>query len=114
MTFVPFSLTSGTLPGDVMYGAPTPEDRDMHDGCKIKLSTGVVDGERVFDYVYDYGDNWCCVVVLEAVAPISAGVVYPRLVDAPGAALPRTLAAHGATANSWRPSPIQSTSATKK
>src|SRR5215831_1407962 len=24
--------------GDVMYGAPTPEDRDMHDGRKIKLS----------------------------------------------------------------------------
>src|SRR5258708_108866 len=81
MTFVPFSLTSGTLPGDVMYGAPTPEDRDMHDGCKIKLSTAFVDGERAFDYVYDYGDNWCCVVVLEAVAPMIPGVTYPRLVE---------------------------------
>jgi len=64
--------------GDVMYGAPTPEDRDMHDGRKIKLSTALVDGERAFDYVYDYGDNWCCVVVLEAVAPAIPGFVYPR------------------------------------
>jgi len=67
--------------GDVMYGAPTPEDRDMHDGRKIKLSTALVDGERAFDYVYDYGDNWCCVVVLEAVAPAILGVTYPCLVE---------------------------------
>ena len=62
--------------GDVMYGAPTPEDRDMHDGRKIKLSTALVDGERAFDYVYDYGDNWCCVVVLEAVAPAILAQLY--------------------------------------
>jgi Plasmid pRiA4b ORF-3-like protein len=34
-----------------------------------------------FEYVYDYGDNWRCVVVLEAIAPVSSGVVYPRLVE---------------------------------
>jgi len=27
----------------------------------------------VIDYVYDYGDNWCCVVVLEAIAPMIPG-----------------------------------------
>jgi hypothetical protein len=31
--------------------------RDMHDGHKVKLSTALVDGERVFDYIYNYGDN---------------------------------------------------------
>jgi Plasmid pRiA4b ORF-3-like protein len=67
--------------GDVMYGAPTPEDREMNDGRKVKLSTVLVDGERVFQYLYDYGDGWCCVVVLEAVAPTVAGVAYPRLVE---------------------------------
>jgi hypothetical protein len=67
--------------GSVMYGAPTPDDREMHDGRKIKLSTALVDGERVFDYVYDYGDNWCCVVVLEAIAPMIPSVTYPRLVE---------------------------------
>src|SRR5215472_6661643 len=66
---------------DVMYGVPSPEDRDMYDGRKIKLSTALVDGERVFQYLYDYGDGWCCVVVLEAIAPTVPGVVYPRLVE---------------------------------
>jgi hypothetical protein len=46
--------------GDVMYGAPTPEDREMNDGRKVKLLTALVDGERVFQYLYDYGDGWCC------------------------------------------------------
>ena len=67
--------------GDVMYGVPSPEDREMNDGRKIKLSTALVDGERVFQYLYDYGDGWCCVVVLEAVTPTIPGVVYPRLVE---------------------------------
>jgi hypothetical protein len=35
---------------------------------KLKVATLAVESERVFDYVYDYGDNWCCVIVLEDVA----------------------------------------------
>ena len=30
-----------TLAGDVMYGVPTPEDREMNDGRKVKLSTAL-------------------------------------------------------------------------
>jgi hypothetical protein len=67
--------------GDVMYGMPSHEDHEMNDGRKIKLSTLLVDGERAFQYLYDYGDGWCCMVVLEAVAPIRQGVDYPRLVE---------------------------------
>jgi hypothetical protein len=67
--------------GNLMYGELTPEDRDMLDGRKLKLSALAIDGERAFEYVYDYGDNWRCVVVLEAIAPASPGVVYPRLVE---------------------------------
>jgi Plasmid pRiA4b ORF-3-like protein len=67
--------------GDVMYGVPAPDDREMNDGRKVKLWTVLDDGERVFLYLYDYGDGWCCVVVLEAVAPAIPGVAYPRLVD---------------------------------
>jgi hypothetical protein len=52
-----------------------------YDGHKVKLSTALVDGERVFQYLYDYGDGWCCVVVLEAVVPAVTGVAYPRLVE---------------------------------
>jgi hypothetical protein len=67
--------------GDVMYGVPAPDDPEMNDGRKVKLSTLLDDGERVFLYLYDYGDGWCCVVVLEAVAPVIPGVAYPRLVE---------------------------------
>ncbi len=67
--------------GDVMYGMPSPEDHEMNDGRKIKLSELLADGERTFQYLYDYGDGWCCVVVLETVAPIRQGVDYPRLVE---------------------------------
>jgi hypothetical protein len=62
-----------------MYGELTPKDRDILDERKLKLSTLAIDGERALEYVYDYGDNWRCVVVLEAIAPASPGVVYPRL-----------------------------------
>src|SRR5260370_15369526 len=53
----------------------------MNGGGKVKLSRGSVDGERVFQYLYDYGDGWCCVVVLEAVAPTVTGGAYPRLAE---------------------------------
>jgi hypothetical protein len=67
--------------GEVMYGMPSPEDPDMNDGRKIKLSALLADGERTFQYLYDYGDGWCCIVVLEAVAPIRPDVTYPQLVE---------------------------------
>jgi hypothetical protein len=66
---------------DVMYGVPSPDDREMNDGRRVKLSALLVDGERVFQYLYDYGDGWRCVVVLEAVTPIIPGVACPRLVE---------------------------------
>jgi hypothetical protein len=73
---------------DVMYGAPTPDDREMNDGRKIKLSTAVVDGERTFQYLYDYGDGWCCVVLLEAIAPMAPGSSIRASSRAPGAGPP--------------------------
>jgi Plasmid pRiA4b ORF-3-like protein len=44
--------------GDLMYAEPTAEDRDILDGRKLKLSALAIDGERAFEYVYDYGDYW--------------------------------------------------------
>ncbi len=67
--------------GDLIYGVSAPDDPEMNDGSKVKLWTMLDDGERVFLYLYDYGDGWCCVVVLEAVAPAIRGVAYPRLVE---------------------------------
>jgi hypothetical protein len=60
--------------GDVMYDVPSRDDPDMNDGCKIELSTLLIDGERVFQYLHDHGDSWCCILALEAVAPAIPGV----------------------------------------
>ena len=90
--------------GSVMYGAPTPDDREMNHGRKIKLSTAIVDGERASDYVYDYGDNRCCMVVLEAVRPDDPGHRLSALRRRrQGAVRPRTSAVPGAIGGSWRP-----------
>jgi hypothetical protein len=99
--------------GNLRYSAPTPNDVDMQDGGKLKLSTLVVDGERAFEYVYDYGDDWRCVVVLEAIAPMIRGLAYPRLVEGARRGPPRMSAVPGAITSSWRPSQILSTSVTQ-
>jgi len=96
--------------GEVMYGMPSPEDREMNDGRKVKLSTLVVDGERAFQYLYDYGDGWCCMVVLEAVTPTVQRVVYPRIVEGARRGPPEDV---GGPWSSWTPSRIQSTSVTR-
>ncbi len=67
--------------GDVMYGVPASDDHEMNDGRKVQLWTLVDDGERTFQYLYDYGDGWCCILVLEAVAPVRSGVSYPRITE---------------------------------
>jgi hypothetical protein len=67
--------------GSLRYGAPMPDDVDTQDGRKVKLATLIDDGERAFEYVYDYGDEWRCVVVLEAAAAMIPGLAYPRLIE---------------------------------
>jgi hypothetical protein len=71
--------------GGTLYGEPSPEDehydRDILNERKLKLAAIGNEGERTFEYVYDYGDNWRCAIVFEALVPAAPGVVYPRLVD---------------------------------
>lgn len=71
--------------GGSLYGEPAPEDddydREILNERKLKLDTLGGDGERAFDYVYDYGDNWRCAIVLEALAPATPETIYPRLID---------------------------------
>jgi hypothetical protein len=67
--------------GDVMYGVPAPDDPEMNDGRKVPLWTLLDEGERTFPYLYDYGDGWCCMVILEALTPMRSGVSYPRLIE---------------------------------
>jgi len=69
----------------ILYGEPSPDDaefdRDIVSERKLKLATLAEEGNRLFEYVYDYGDNWRCAIVIEALQPALPGVVYPRLVE---------------------------------
>ena len=71
--------------GGILYGKPSPDDadfdRDIVDERKLKLLTLAEEGDRVFEYVYDYGDNWRIALVLEALQPALPGAVYPRLIE---------------------------------
>jgi hypothetical protein len=71
--------------GGSLYGEPCPEDKDYDlkvlDERTLKLGTLADNGQRTFGYVYDYGDNWHCMVVLEATSAAAPGVTYPRLIE---------------------------------
>ena len=71
--------------GGILYGEPSPDDaefdRDIVNQRKLKLATLGEEGDRLFEYVYDYGDNWCCAIVIEALQPALPGIVYPRLIE---------------------------------
>lgn len=71
--------------GGVLYGVPAPDDgsfpREVVNERRMKLGTLLRNGDRVFTYTYDYGDDWQCAIVLEAATPAADGIVFPRLID---------------------------------
>jgi hypothetical protein len=71
--------------GGILYGEPSPDNaefnRDIVNERKLKLATLAEEGDRLFEYVYDYGDNWCRAIVIEALQPALPDVVYPRLIE---------------------------------
>lgn len=67
--------------GGVRYGEATPEDPELRDERGVKLAALRNEGERAFEYVYDYGDEWHCAIVLEALAAARPGVACPRVVE---------------------------------
>jgi hypothetical protein len=66
--------------GGARYGQATP-DLELADERKLTLVRLGRDGGRAFEYVYDYGDEWHCALVLEALVDARPGVAYPRVVD---------------------------------
>jgi hypothetical protein len=78
--------------GGLLYGDATSAgefgDTEVLSETRLKLCQLVQDGERQFTYVYDYGDNWCCSIVLEAMYPAFPGIPYPCLDGGAGAAPP--------------------------
>lgn len=81
--------------GEVMYGVPTADDCEMHDGRKVKLPTALVDGERVFQFLYDYGEDGAASSCRKPSPRRSLVSSIRASLRAPGAVLPRTSAVRG-------------------
>lgn len=72
----------------VRYGMPDPDwDTGTLDEARTKLFRVLGAGQDA-GYVYDFGDNWHHVLVVEAVTAPEPGVRYPRCVDGQGACPP--------------------------
>lgn len=69
--------------GDRLVGGPElndgygPKVEDEHD---LTLEDALADGNRRLLYTYDFGDDWCHDVVVDAVEDAAEGVFYPRCV----------------------------------
>lgn len=63
--------------GGEQIGIPYPdEDFDVLDSSKIKLKQ--VAGEKSkFSYLYDFGDSWDHIIVVEKILPLEPGKQYP-------------------------------------
>ncbi|WP_214404087.1 plasmid pRiA4b ORF-3 family protein [Pseudonocardia lacus] len=70
------------------YGLPDPDwDTGVVDESRAKLFRLLSVGDEA-GYVYDFGDNWHHVLVVDAVIAPEAGVRYPRCVAGEGACPP--------------------------
>jgi len=56
------------------YGPKVEEEQDL------TLADALADGHRQLLYTYDFGDDWCHDVVVDAVEDAVEGVFYPRCV----------------------------------
>jgi hypothetical protein len=78
--------------GGVLYGERVAEDafedREIVSESRTKLAMLIEEGDRTFDYAYDYGDGWHLAVVLESFAAAHPDAIYPRLVDGARAGAP--------------------------
>ena len=71
--------------GDRTYGMPMPDDaafgRKVFQAKGVRLQRLLDRGVERFVYVYDFGDDWRHVVVVEGVRDGDAAVDYPVFVD---------------------------------
>src|SRR5674536_116579 len=56
------------------YGPKVEDEQDL------TLADALADGHRLLLYTYDFGDDWCHDVVVDAVEDAVEGVFYPRCV----------------------------------
>ncbi len=64
---------------DLTYGTPDPDwDTDELDEGEFRLSAVLPFVESKMRFDYDFGDGWVHNVVVEAINPVEAAVLYPR------------------------------------
>ena len=69
--------------GDRVVGEPELNDGygpKVEDEQDLTLADALADGHRQLLYTYDFGDDWCHDVVVDAVEDAEDGVFYPRCV----------------------------------
>jgi hypothetical protein len=65
------------------YGLPMDEDWGMEprrDAAKVRLREVLTPGKTVFDYTYDFGDNWEHRITVSKLRPGDPGLAYPRYI----------------------------------
>ena len=63
----------------VTYGTPDPDwDTDELDEGEFRVSALLPFVESKMTWDYDFGDGWVHNVVVEAISPVEAAVLYPR------------------------------------
>lgn len=68
--------------GTLEIGAPDPFGmRQVVDGARVRVNKHLAREGQEIAYVYDFGDDWWHDIRLEAIAPATAGVAYPRCID---------------------------------
>lgn len=76
----------------VAYGLPDPDwpESGVLSARKATLADllGRLKRNRIFHYIYDFGDNWLHAVKLEALVEVDPELSYPRLVTAQGCCPP--------------------------
>jgi len=67
--------------GETIYSDPDPEDaffeREVTNARRVKLSQVAPEPNAKFRYLYDFGDNWEHLIVVEKILPREPGAEYP-------------------------------------
>ena len=81
--------------GGKVYGEPTPDDalfgKKVSRARNLRLAMVIERGVDRFDYVYDFGDDWCHEVVIESIFQGDPETDYPMFVDAARLAPPEDI-----------------------
>jgi len=73
------------------YGIPDPMgmDEDLRDARQAKLDDLDLKPERVFGYLFDFGDNWFHKILVERIEKAEPTVTYPRVIHRSGESPPQ-------------------------